>query len=118
MSFSEMTKDPARSGAEARTRVNGLSKPVDKVSKKPETGGMVIKNSPASAGDTGSLGQEDLLEKETATHSSILAWEIPRTEEAGGPWGCRVTCRRGKKKRSQWLFVPRNKSSPLLHVLT
>ena len=28
-----------------------------------------------------SLGQEDPLEKETATHSSILAWEIPWTEE-------------------------------------
>ena len=28
-----------------------------------------------------SLGQEDLLEKEMATHSSILAWKIPRTEE-------------------------------------
>ena len=28
-----------------------------------------------------SLGQEDALEKETATHSSILAWEIPWTEE-------------------------------------
>ena len=32
----------------------------------------------------GSLGQEDPLEKETATHSSILAWEIPWTEEPGG----------------------------------
>ena len=31
-----------------------------------------------------SLGQEDPLEKEMATHSSILAWEIPWTEEAGG----------------------------------
>ena len=31
-----------------------------------------------------SLGQEDLLEKEMATHSSILAWRIPRTEETGG----------------------------------
>ena len=31
-----------------------------------------------------SLDQEDLLEKEMATHSSILAWEIPWTEEAGG----------------------------------
>ena len=31
-----------------------------------------------------SLGQEDLLEKEMATHSSILAWEIPWTEESGG----------------------------------
>ena len=29
------------------------------------------------------LNQEDPLEKETATHSSILAWEIPRTEEPG-----------------------------------
>ena len=30
------------------------------------------------------LGQEDPLEKGTATHSSILAWEIPCTEEPGG----------------------------------
>ena len=29
------------------------------------------------------LGQENPLEKETATHSSILAWEIPWTEEPG-----------------------------------
>ena len=31
-----------------------------------------------------SLGQEDALEKEMATHSSILAWKIPWTEEPGG----------------------------------
>ena len=31
-----------------------------------------------------SLGWEDLPEKEMATHSRILAWEIPRTEEHGG----------------------------------
>ena len=31
-----------------------------------------------------SLGQEDPLEKEMATHSSIFAWEIPWTEEPGG----------------------------------
>ena len=31
-----------------------------------------------------SLGQEDPLEKEMATHSSILAWEIPRTDDPGG----------------------------------
>ena len=31
-----------------------------------------------------SLGQEDPLEKEMATHSSILAWEIPWTVEPGG----------------------------------
>ena len=31
-----------------------------------------------------SLGQEDPMEKETATHSTSLAWEIPCTEEPGG----------------------------------
>ena len=31
-----------------------------------------------------SLGQEDPLEEEMATHSTILAWRIPRTEEPGG----------------------------------
>ena len=38
-----------------------------------------------------SLGQEDPLEKEMATHSSVLAWRIPWTEEPGGysPWGCK-----------------------------
>jgi len=34
-----------------------------------------------------SLGWEGLLEKEMATHSSILAWKIPWTEEPGGPRG-------------------------------
>ena len=34
-----------------------------------------------------SLGQEDPLEEGMATHSSILAWEIPWTEEPGSPWG-------------------------------
>ena len=33
-----------------------------------------------------SLGQEDPLEKEISTHSSILAWRIPWTEEPGGLW--------------------------------
>ena len=49
-------------------------------------GGSVIKNPSAnSAGDEGLiLGWEDHLEKEMATHSSILAWEIPWTEESGG----------------------------------
>ena len=40
----------------------------------------------------GSLGREDALEEEMATHSSILAWEIPWAEEPGGlqnPWGHR-----------------------------
>ena len=37
------------------------------------------------------LGGEDLLEKEMTTHSSILAWEIPWTEEPGGlqSWDCK-----------------------------
>ena len=41
---------------------------------------------PPSAQETQvqSLGQEDPLEKGMATHSSILAWRIPWTEEAGG----------------------------------
>ena len=36
-----------------------------------------------------SVGREDLLEKEMATYSSILAWKIPWTEEPVGysPWG-------------------------------
>ena len=38
-----------------------------------------------------SLAWEDILEEEMATHSSILAWKIPWTEEPGGysPWGCK-----------------------------
>ena len=40
--------------------------------------GSVVRNLPANAGDGGStLDQEDPLEKEIATHSSILAWEVP-----------------------------------------
>ena len=55
-------------------------------------GGSVIKNLPAMQETwVRSLGQEDSPGKEMATHSSILAWKIPRTEEPGGlqPWGCK-----------------------------
>ena len=46
---------------------------------------LVVKNLPASAGDAGLIpGREDPLEKEMATHSSILAWEVTWTEEPGG----------------------------------
>ena len=49
---------------------------------------LVVKNLPTSAGDirdAGSiLGWEDLLEEEMATHSSILVWGIPWTEEPDG----------------------------------
>ena len=45
---------------------------------------QVVKNLPAMQETrVQSLGQEDPLEKEMATHSSILAWEIPWTEEPG-----------------------------------
>ena len=51
-------------------------------------GGSVVKNPPVNAGDTrdtGSIpGSEDPLEKGMTTHSSILAWRIPWTEEPGG----------------------------------
>ena len=47
-------------------------------------GRSVIKNLPANGGDTSLiLDWEDPLEKEMATHSSIVAWEIPWTEEPG-----------------------------------
>ena len=49
---------------------------------------LVVKNLPTKAGDirdAGSIpGREDPLEEGMATHSSILAWRIPRREEPGG----------------------------------
>ena len=46
---------------------------------------QLVKNPPATQEtQVRSLGQEDPLEKGMATHSSILAWEIPWTEEPGG----------------------------------
>ena len=48
-------------------------------------GGSDSKESACSAGGLGSVpGLEDPLKKEMATHSSILAWEVPQTEEPGG----------------------------------
>ena len=51
-------------------------------------GSSEVKNLPADAGDAGDVGsipgQEDPLEEKMATHSSILAWRIPWTEEFGG----------------------------------
>ena len=46
----------------------------------------MVKNLPANEGDirVRSLGWEDPLEEGMATHSSILAWRIPGTEESGG----------------------------------
>ena len=47
----------------------------------------MVKHPPATR-ETGvrSLSGEDLLEKEMATHSSVLAWEIPWTKESSGLW--------------------------------
>ena len=50
-------------------------------------GGSDNKDSTYNTGDPGSIpgsGWEDLMEKGMVTHSSILAWEIPRIEEPGG----------------------------------
>ena len=48
----------------------------------------MVKNKPANSGDSRDVGLipglEDPLEEEMATHSSILAWRIPGTEEPGG----------------------------------
>ena len=48
----------------------------------------MVKNLPVSTGDVRDVGSipglEDALEEEMATHSSILAWRIPWTEEPGG----------------------------------
>ena len=55
-----------------------------------------------------SLSREDSLEKEMATHSSILAWEVPRTEE---PWGLhsmgsqRVRHNLGTKQQVEDVFI-------------
>ena len=61
----------------------------------------MVKNPPANAGeirDAGLIpGSEDPLEKDMATHSSILVWRIPWTEEpvgysSGGHKGLDMTC--------------------------
>ena len=50
--------------------------------------GSAVKNLPANAGDAGDMcsipGSVTFLEEDMATYSSILAWRIPWTEEAGG----------------------------------
>ena len=52
----------------------------------------MVKNSPTKQeAQVRSLGWEDPLEKEMATHSSILAWRIPQTEEPGGLQAMGVT---------------------------
>ena len=64
---------------------------------------LVEKNPPVKAGDirdvdlTPHRGREDPLEKEMATHSDILAWRVPRTEEPGG-----LQSMGSPKSQTQW----------------
>ena len=53
-----------------------------------------------------SLGQEDLLEKEMAIHSSIFGWEIPLTEEHGRLLSIEVT--KSQKKSNDQQMAPYN----------
>ena len=63
-------------------------------------GASVVKNLPANAGDLGLiLRLGNPLEEEMVTHSSILAWEIPWTEEPGGLQSV------GSQKSWIWLSV-------------
>ena len=52
-----------------------------------------------------SLGDKDPLEKEMATHSNILAWEIRRREEPGGLQSKRVGCDLAAKEQPQYCIV-------------
>ena len=63
-----------------------------------------------------SLGWEDLLDKKMATHSSILAWRIPRTEEHGRlqPMGSQ----RVGHDRVTSLIIATDTASPLLIAIS
>ena len=74
---------------------------------------LAVKNSPANARDlrVQALGGENPLEEAVATHSSILAWRIPRIKSLAGcsPWGCteldmtEVTLCAHKAQRRGWI---------------
>ena len=75
------------------------SKPFDSASTAVRVpAGPVVKNMPANVGDSGDAssvpGSEDPLKEEMATHCSILAWAVSRTEEPGGlqAWGSQKAC--------------------------
>ena len=72
------------------TAKEGRTIPLALVEQRASLVAQLVKNQPAmQETQVRSLGQEDPLEREMATHSSILAWEIPWTEEPGGlqSWG-------------------------------
>ena len=74
----------------------------------------MVKNLPANVGDAGlTPGLGIPLEKEMATHSSILAWEIPWTEDSGQlqSWACkRVEDNLVTKQQQQSLTALLNKN--------
>ena len=62
----------------------------------------MVKNPPANAGDMGSIpGSERPLEKQMATYSSILAWEIPWTEEHSWPQSMHLQVRHNLATKQQ-----------------
>ena len=74
--------------------------------------GSVVKNLPANAGDSvQSLDQEDPLEKEMATHSCILAWRIPWTEEP-----CEIQSMGSQEMRYD--LVTKQQQYPVLPILS
>ena len=60
-----------------------------------------------------SLGQEDPLEKEMATHSSILAWRIPWMEEPGG-----LQCSGSQRVGHDWVTSLSLSGSKCIHILS
>ena len=61
------------------------------------------------------MGQEDPVKKEMATHSSILAWEIPGTEEPGGLWPLMYpqnTLRKTTESVRSQAILPAHKDKP------
>ena len=67
-----------------------------------------------------SVGQENPLEREMATHSNILAWEIPWTEEPGrlqAMGSQRIGYNLATKQQQQWLMVPKWNISVSTEVL-
>ena len=71
----------------------------------------MVKNLPRQEMQVRSMGREDPLEKEMATHSSILTWEIPWTEEPGELQSM------GSQNRHNLATQQRNDETNLLCVL-
>ena len=63
--------------------------------------GSVAKNLPAMQERIWSLGQEDALEEEMSTHSSILAWKITGTEKPGG-----LQTMGSQRVGGNWAYMP------------